>query len=75
MATKKFSTPETELLAMYFNYKEKGWETAEEVKDYINNYLQSQLKKSRKGYMQFAVKQMIKSVDNVIKYDELVVKK
>lgn len=72
MATKKFSTPETELLAMYFNYKKKGWKTEEEVKEYVDNFLQQQLSKSKRGYMQFAVKQMIKQADSVIRYDELV---
>ncbi len=72
MPTKKFSTPETELLAMYFKYYEKGWKTPEEVKSFVDNYLQEQLSKARKGYMQFAVKQMIKQADTVIKYDELV---
>lgn len=72
MPAKKFSTPETELLAMYFNYQKKGWKTKEEVKAYVDKYLQEQLSKAKRGYMQFAVKQMIKQADKVIKYEELV---
>jgi len=72
MPTKKFSTPETELLAMYFNYEKKGWKTKEEVKSFVDNYLDEQLSKAKRGYMQFAVKQMIKQADKVIKYEELV---
>ena len=74
MATKRFNTPETELLAMYVKYEKKGWKTKEEVKAYVDNYLQEQLSKAKRGYMQFAVKQMIKQADSVIKYEELVCK-
>lgn len=72
MPTKKFSTPETELLAMYFKYEQKKWKTPEEVKAFVDNYLDEQLSKAKRGYMQFAVKQMIKQAPKVIKYEELV---